>query len=438
MNMNRLLLILCFTLFVCNLHAREIVVKDSSRVKIYFKISETNIDTSLKNNKTILDSLITLINNAEKYGILNSIFIEGYASPDGTNKHNNLLALTRAEVIRSYILLHSNADSSKVINRKGGIAWEELINFISNSSIEYKENILDILQNTPEFIYDSNKELVSGKKKILMDFNYGRSYHDLSDNFFEELRFCLITTVIDRYMINNESLTEQHAIPVVKSSALYKTPCIENTDIISEPLIDNTSLYEEKESRSFYMTIKTNLLEDVLITPNIGAEFHITNNWTLGANWTYAWWRRKTSHKYWRIYGGALYLKKYFGRLAKEKPLQGHHLGVYINGYTYDFMLDETGIMSGTPTGSHLHNFNYGGGIEYGYSLPVAKRLNLDFSIGFGYFGGKYRKYEHIDNCYVWQATNHRHWFGPTKAEISLEWLIGKGNYNRRKGGKNE
>ncbi|MFK2066771.1 DUF3575 domain-containing protein, partial [Bacteroides fragilis] len=37
---------------------------------------------------------------------------------------------------------------------------------------------------------------------------------------------------------------------------------------------------------------------------------------------------------------------------------------------------------------------------------------------------------------YVRKETRQRHWFGPTKAEISLVWLIGRGNYNEKKGGK--
>lgn len=37
---------------------------------------------------------------------------------------------------------------------------------------------------------------------------------------------------------------------------------------------------------------------------------------------------------------------------------------------------------------------------------------------------------------YIWQSTKQRHWFGPTKAEVSLIWLIGRGNYNEKKGGK--
>lgn len=73
--------------------------------------------------------------------------------------------------------------------------------------------------------------------------------------------------------------------------------------------------------------------------------------------------------------------------------------------------------------------------MEYGYALPIARRLNIDFVLGVGYWGGKYHTYNPRDGHYVWQSTRQRHWFGPTKAEISLVWLLGRGNTNK-KGGK--
>lgn len=72
-------------------------------------------------------------------------------------------------------------------------------------------------------------------------------------------------------------------------------------------------------------------------------------------------------------------------------------------------------------------------GVEYGYSLPVAKRLNIDFTIGIGYLTGKYLKYIPDNGRYLWQSTHKLNWFGPTKAEVSLTWLIGKGNVNVKK-----
>ena len=69
-------------------------------------------------------------------------------------------------------------------------------------------------------------------------------------------------------------------------------------------------------------------------------------------------------------------------------------------------------------------------------SLPVGHRFNVDFTLGIGYLGGLYKEYIPLDGHYVWQTTKKRRWFGPTKAGISLVWLIGRGNYSRKKGGR--
>jgi hypothetical protein len=38
--------------------------------------------------------------------------------------------------------------------------------------------------------------------------------------------------------------------------------------------------------------------------------------------------------------------------------------------------------------------------------------------------GGEYMKYVPMDGHYVWQSTMKRHYFGPTKAEASLVWIM--------------
>jgi hypothetical protein len=63
--------------------------------------------------------------------------------------------------------------------------------------------------------------------------------------------------------------------------------------------------------------------------------------------------------------------------------------------------------------------------VEYGYSVKIAKRFNIDFSLGVGYLWGEYKEYIPDAGRYVWQATKQRKWIGPTNAEISLVWLIG-------------
>ncbi|KEJ86528.1 hypothetical protein HMPREF1002_00726 [Porphyromonas sp. 31_2] len=178
------------------------------------------------------------------------------------------------------------------------------------------------------------------------------------------------------------------------------------------------------------------MLYDALLVPNIGVEFYLGKDWSVGANWMYAWWKTDRRHWYWRTYGGDMVIRKWLGKAAKEKPLTGHHLGLYGQIFTYDFETGGKGYMGGKPGGTLWDKMNYSAGVEYGYSLPVAYRLNIDFTIAVGYWGGTYYEYTPVDNCYVWQATKERHWFGPTKAEISLVWLIGRENFNKGKGGR--
>ena len=186
--------------------------------------------------------------------------------------------------------------------------------------------------------------------------------------------------------------------------------------------------------RNFYMDIRTNLLYDAALVPNIGVEFWLGKRMSVLGDWAYAWWNSNRRHHYWRIYGGELELRYWLGERAAQKPLQGHHLGLYGQWVTYDFEFGHTGQMGGEPGDNIFRRANYGIGLAYGYSLPVARRLNIDFTIGMGYFWGKY--YEYIPNggVYVWQRTCHRHFFGPTKIEVSLQWLIGRGNVNPKAG----
>lgn len=182
------------------------------------------------------------------------------------------------------------------------------------------------------------------------------------------------------------------------------------------------------KKRPFYMAVKTNMLYDALLVPNIGVEFYVGKNWSVAGNWMYAWWKSDRKHNYWRIYGGDLEVRRWFGRKASEKPLTGHHVGLYGQIVTYDFELGGKGYLG--------DKWSYGGGVAYGYSLPVGHRFNVDFTLGIGYLGGSYKEYIPLDGHYVWQTTKNRRWFGPTKAGISLVWLIGRGNYNEKKGGR--
>lgn len=172
---------------------------------------------------------------------------------------------------------------------------------------------------------------------------------------------------------------------------------------------------------AFCMGVRTNLLYDAVATPNIGVEFSVGRGFSIGLEGLYAWWRRSDGSRSWCVESASLSARKYFGRSA----LGGWHVGIYGELLRYDFCLSGSGTLSGgsgtkgRPTVS--------AGIEAGYSLGLSKRLRLDFAVGVGYVTGESQTYRHIDGHNVWRSTRTRHYYGPTRAAVSLVWVIGKG-----------
>lgn len=178
------------------------------------------------------------------------------------------------------------------------------------------------------------------------------------------------------------------------------------------------------------VALKTNMLYDAALIPDIGVELPLGRRFSVAADWMYTWLRNTRRNRHWRIYGGDLAVRWWPG--AGARTLTGHHFGLYGTVLVYQVAFGGRGYISGIP-GEDLDGSPWwGGGVEYGYSLRVHRRLNIDLSLGVGYAGGEQREYRMVDDCYVWQASRRRQWFGPTKAEVSLVWLIGPLPESRR------
>ena len=292
----------------------------------------------------------------------------------------------------------------------------------------YLEQILNIVDNKPEITY-RNGVWVDSRKKHLMDLAGGKPYRYMLQNFFPQLRRAFVE-VTYRDVIKQE--IEEPEIVVIEEP--IKEESKEQIEIV-----EVVPIYEGSEKRPFYCAVSTNLLYDATLIPNIYAEFYLGRNFSIRGGWVHAWWsntppeyrdvhhstgpnpRFGKDNKFIRLYGGELEVRKWFGRKAKQKPLQGHHVGIGAMIGTYDF---EAG---GSKKGE-LSYWSYMVGVNYGYSLPIAKRLNLDFVVGFGYLWGDYKTYVPMDGHYVYQGTMARRYFGPTKAEVSLTYLIRRGH----------
>lgn len=417
-SIKHLMLLLGMLLFGLSGTSAQEMKRDTTRV--YFRQSVSVIDTLYVMEGEPLPAFVE--RNKSRFNdpnlILKNIQVVGAASPEGALHFNQTLAHRRALSVARYLKEHLPIADSLLQVTSIGVDWEGLEAMVMNLEVvPNREQVLHVLRHQG---YGHNERLWR-----LKQINRRIPYRWLYKHLFPLLRYSRVIVSCEYKPLPVE--------PEPLPEALPDTLLVEAEDVITPTLTDSVAPASAIKSDSVsspnrYWALKTNALYDAALVPNVGVEISLGKGWSVGANWMYAWWSNRSKNNFWRIYGGDVEVRKWFGQKASEKPLQGHHVGVYGQLATYDFEFGGRGYLG--------DKWTYGGGVSYGYSLPLGKRLNMDFTLGLGYLGGEYKEYLPIEGHYVWQVTKRLHWWGPTKAEVSLVWLLGKGNANPRKGGK--
>lgn len=456
--MKKLVIALAVALFSLPLFAQKPDREASDSARIYFRQGKYDINLSLQNNGVELERICKVIEKALEEGKVEKMSIEATASPEGGYEYNQQLTKNRANAIIGYIRERfPNIPDHKIESVGRGVAWDLLRDRLlqipdSQLSAKYKEGLIDIIDNVDETEVGKDGKTITKRLNAMKAYEGGVPYKWIYNNIFPNLR-----SGVALYLF------------------LYPVPM--------DPPTPPTPPEPEPEPKPFYMNLKTNLLYDAATVPNLGVEFYLGKNWSLSVMAGFAWWNFKKSHMWIRDHGVEIEARKWFGALAEQKPLQGHHIGPYVMAQTYDFQL--AGKLPKLDIDDPLKGFGYqskfsaGAGVSYGYSLPIGKRLNLDFEVGLGFLIGKGYEYKTNthgytldqndpegrtfmelnggidatakDNQTEWYKKNspgEHHspfvtpaddngqstiWFvGPTKLGVTLVWQLGQLNVNKR------
>lgn len=169
--------------------------------------------------------------------------------------------------------------------------------------------------------------------------------------------------------------------------------------------------------------IKTNMLADVTLNPNLGVEFGLAKHWTLDASYEYNGWNIK-NHK----------LKHYI--ISPEvrwwycERFQGSFWGLHLLGGEFnvgnvDANIDFLGQNLKRLKDTRFEGWYLGAGIGYGYAWPVAKHWNIEFEVGVGWAYMKYDAYPACAVCGNKIESNAKHnYVGVTKLALSVEYLF--------------
>ena len=178
-----------FFLFASTLAIGSVQAQEAAdSMKIYYRCGYRNVDPSFRNNRTQLKHFLNSIDAALKNDRIEKIVIRSYASPDGAARANEQLSVRRAEELKAYLVSEGNVPSSLIEHHAEGIAWNMLREQVAASDMAGRDEVLDILDNMPLWIYDDNGRIIDGRKKRLMDLQGGKPYNYMLEHFFPDLR----------------------------------------------------------------------------------------------------------------------------------------------------------------------------------------------------------------------------------------------------------
>ena len=313
-----------------------------------------------------------------------TVALQGYASNTGTAKYNRRLVAKRLRTVKNALI-------------RRGIASKRIYPIINNGIDKASGHRL--------------------ARRVDMTFTLPTPKCKTSTS--EEI-------IISKTALTDSIRTAAVSVKTDSTPTVDSTPMVDSLATTCDTLESDTMVC----CRVFCpkLALRTNLLYDLALVPNIGVEWFVDGHWSVAANVMYVWARNDMRHRYWRIFSTDVE-GRYWLRPQTCDVRTGHHFGLYAGFYRYDFEFGGRGWMG---------NANYGGGISYGYALRLfpkwRERFTLDMSIGLGYLGGTHKEYIPDQGCYVWQRTVRHNLFIPTKAEVTLVWYPRWQAFNKKGG----
>lgn len=179
--------------------------------------------------------------------------------------------------------------------------------------------------------------------------------------------------------------------------------------------------YGHVQSATPRFAVKTNVLyAAAAFTPNLAFEFGVGKKSTVEISGSYSWIGRTAAasdnHRQ-RVH--AIVRPEYRWWLCER--YNGHFFGVHaiysrynVSGYNVPLLFDKENRYDGHA---------YGAGAAYGYHWAFAKRWGVEFNIGLGYLYMDYDRYSCV-KCDRDGTPGSKHYFGPTRAGITLVFMI--------------
>lgn len=172
-------------------------------------------------------------------------------------------------------------------------------------------------------------------------------------------------------------------------------------------------------------SVKTNALYWATTTPNIGMEWKMAEKWTLSGVLGYNPFNLPNRLK---SDGTPANPKLHHVLFMPEgkywfcKAFERDNLGLHAIVSQYNVGGVKLPVFKALAD-NRYKGWAVGAGVSYGYQWALGDSWGLEASLGAGYIYFRYKRYE-CGACGRERDRRHKHYFGPTKAALSISYLI--------------
>lgn len=388
---------------------------NSDRYALYYYCDRIDLQEDYLDNALQMARIRDILARSPR---IDSIAIYAYASPEGAPHRNDWLARRRAEVARDFILANLPNDSvllpQNIILHPMGENWEGLYEELdANYHLLNRDRVMRIMRA------DIPTET---KKWRLKQLDNGFTYNWIIRHHMPALR---VATWLCVYQPIPEFVAD--TMPDIR------------VEMPTLPELEPLPVTEVSRKKKTILALKTNLLYDALSLVNYSIEVPIGERFSALWYHQFPWWTwgqadNQYCIRFLSIGGeGRWWFKPMprpqMGKSVQRDRLMGHFVGLYAESGKWDFEWGRDICHQGE---------HWSVGLSYGYSMPLGRRLNMEFSLSLGYASIAYRGYTPSENYEIlWRdpAKQGRwHYFGPTKVQVSLVYPILL--TTKKKGGK--
>ncbi len=382
----------------------EVVTANQGDIKLYFRINSYKVEPNFSENAEQLALLDSIMSKRDVTVGLDSMVLVATASVDGNEEFNRKLAENRANSVKAFLAERYPQLSDMPFKATFFPEdWAGLRRLVKEDlNVPYRTEVLEVIDDT--------KRAADNKEWLLKTMYDRKPWNYLVANILPKLRY-------------GASVLFYYNVDVLRRIA-YEEEVIETKiEIPQQDTVIIAPVTPAPEREPFVFAIKTNLLYDVALSPNLELEIPIGDRFSISAEYIFPWWSNNKSNYTQRANIGHAAITYWLGDREGREKLTGWNIGLFGGYGHYDLQIFD-------PKGIQGELINTG--ISVGYAHSIAKNLHLHYQLGFGYMSSDYRDYTKMWDTrfgdvkvfdYPWEVKRQT-WVGPTQAEISLVWMI--------------